>query len=296
MPNTLKDLLISYGNQVDAQLEQILPQPQGPAEALFAAMRYSVFNGGKRLRPALCFAAAEAVAATDANTARVAAALEIIHAYSLIHDDLPAMDDDDLRRGKPTCHIQFGEATAILAGDGLQSLAFQQLTELQNIPADHMVRLLSMLASYSGCQGMVAGQAIDLAATGQGLNLDQLKTMHRHKTGALIEASVLMGAIATGAATEQQLAVLKQFAADIGLAFQIQDDILDVESSTEQLGKQQGSDALNQKSTYSSIMGLEEARTEATKLYQQSVASLDIFAERADPLRQLASFIVNRAY
>ena len=296
MPNTLKDLLISYGNQVDAQLEQILPQPQGPAEALFAAMRYSVFNGGKRLRPALCFAAAEAVAATDANTARVAAALEMIHAYSLIHDDLPAMDDDDLRRGKPTCHIQFGEATAILAGDGLQSLAFQQLTELQNIPADHMVRLLSMLASYSGCQGMVAGQAIDLAATGQGLNLDPLKTMHRHKTGALIEASVLMGAIATGAATEQQLAVLKQFAADIGLAFQIQDDILDVESSTEQLGKQQGSDALNQKSTYSSIMGLEEARTEATKLYQQSVASLDIFAERADPLRQLASFIVNRAY
>ncbi|MGB2119840.1 MAG: polyprenyl synthetase family protein [Porticoccaceae bacterium] len=296
MPNTLKDLLISYGNQVDAQLEQILPQPQGPAEALFAAMRYSVFNGGKRLRPALCFAAAEAVAATDANTARVAAALEMIHAYSLIHDDLPAMDDDDLRRGKPTCHIQFGEATAILAGDGLQSLAFQQLTELQNIPADHMVRLLSMLASYSGCQGMVAGQAIDLAATGQGLNLGQLKTMHRHKTGALIEASVLMGAIATGAATEQQLAVLKQFAADIGLAFQIQDDILDVESSTEQLGKQQGSDALNQKSTYSSIMGLEEARTEATKLYQQSVASLDIFAERADPLRQLASFIVNRAY
>lgn len=296
MPNTLKDLLISYGNQVDAQLEQILPQPQGPAEALFAAMRYSVFNGGKRLRPALCFAAAEAVAATDANTARVAAALEMIHAYSLIHDDLPAMDDDDLRRGKPTCHIQFGEATAILAGDGLQSLAFQQLTELQNIPADHMVRLLSMLASYSGCQGMVAGQAIDLAATGQGLNLDQLKTMHRHKTGALIEASVLMGAIATGAATEQQSAVLKRFAADIGLAFQIQDDILDVESSTEQLGKQQGSDALNQKSTYSSIMGLEEARTEATKLYQQSVASLDIFAERADPLRQLASFIVNRAY
>jgi len=296
MPNTLKDLLISYGNQVDAQLEQILPQPQGPAEALFAAMRYSVFNGGKRLRPALCFAAAEAVAATDANTARVAAALEMIHAYSLIHDDLPAMDDDDLRRGKPTCHIQFGEATAILAGDGLQSLAFQQLTELQNIPADHMVRLLSMLASYSGCQGMVAGQAIDLAATGQGLNLGQLKTMHRHKTCALIEASVLMGAIATGAATEQQLAVLKQFAADIGLAFQIQDDILDVESSTEQLGKQQGSDALNQKSTYSSIMGLEEARTEATKLYQQSVASLDIFAERADPLRQLASFIVNRAY
>ena len=296
MPSTLKDLLTQYGNHVDAQLEHILPQAQGPAETLFAAMRYSVFNGGKRLRPALCFAAAEAIANSNTNTAKVAAALEMIHAYSLIHDDLPAMDDDDLRRGKATCHIQFDEATAILAGDGLQSLAFQQLTELDNIPANLMVKLLSMLASYSGCSGMVAGQAIDLAATGQTLSLEQLKTMHRHKTGALIEASVLMGAIATGAATEQQLAVLKQFAADIGLAFQIQDDILDVESSTEQLGKQQGSDALNQKSTYSSIMGLEEARTEAAKLYQQSVASLDIFAERAEPLRQLASFIVNRAY
>jgi geranylgeranyl pyrophosphate synthase len=296
MPNTLKDLLTRYGNQVDAQLEHILPQAQGPAESLFAAMRYSVFNGGKRLRPALCFAAAEAIASSDANTAKVAAALEMIHAYSLIHDDLPAMDDDDLRRGKATCHIQFDEATAILAGDGLQSLAFEQLTELHNIPADQIVKLLSMLASYSGCSGMVAGQAIDLAATGQTLSLEQLKTMHRHKTGALIEAAVLMGAIATGAATEQQLAVLKQFAADIGLAFQIQDDILDVESSTEQLGKQQGSDAANQKSTYSSIMGLEEARAEAATLYQQSVASLDIFAERTDPLRQLASFIVNRAY
>ena len=296
MPNTLKDLLTRYGNHVDAQLEHILPQAQGPAESLFAAMRYSVFNGGKRLRPALCFAAAEAIASSDANTAKVAAALEMIHAYSLIHDDLPAMDDDDLRRGKATCHIQFDEATAILAGDGLQSLAFEQLTELHNIPADQIVKLLSMLASYSGCSGMVAGQAIDLAATGQTLSLEQLKTMHRHKTGALIEAAVLMGAIATGAATEQQLAVLKQFAADIGLAFQIQDDILDVESSTEQLGKQQGSDAANQKSTYSSIMGLEEARAEAATLYQQSVASLDIFAERADPLRQLASFIVNRAY
>ena len=296
MPNTLKDLLTRYGNQVDAQLEHILPQAQGPAESFFAAMRYSVFNGGKRLRPALCFAAAEAIASSGANTAKVAAALEMIHAYSLIHDDLPAMDDDDLRRGKATCHIQFDEATAILAGDGLQSLAFEQLTELHNIPADQIVKLLSMLASYSGCSGMVAGQAIDLAATGQTLSLEQLKTMHRHKTGALIEAAVLMGAIATGAATEQQLAVLKQFAADIGLAFQIQDDILDVESSTEQLGKQQGSDAANQKSTYSSIMGLEEARAEAATLYQQSVASLDIFAERADPLRQLASFIVNRAY
>lgn len=296
MPNNLNHLLAVYCNQVDAQLEQILPQAHGPAEALFAAMRYSVFNGGKRLRPALCFAAAEAVAHSDSNTAKVAAALEMIHAYSLIHDDLPAMDDDDLRRGKPTCHIQFDEATAILAGDGLQSLAFQQLTELSDIPAERTVKLLSMLAGYSGCSGMVTGQAIDLAATGQELSLQQLKTMHRHKTGALIETAVLMGAITTGEATEQQLSVLKNFAANIGLAFQIQDDILDVESSTEQLGKQQGSDALNKKSTYTSIMGLDEARSEAAALYQNSMTSLDIFGERADPLRQLASFIVNRAY
>ena len=193
MRNNLKQLLASYGEQVDSQLEQILPVANGPAEALFAAMRYSVFNGGKRLRPALCFAAAEAVAASDDNTARVAAALEMIHAYSLIHDDLPAMDNDDLRRGKPTCHIQFDEATAILAGDGLQSLAFQQLTELRNISAELVVKLLSMLATYSGCSGMVTGQAIDLAATGQSLNLEQLKTMHRHKTGALIEAVGING-------------------------------------------------------------------------------------------------------
>ena len=298
MARPLKDLLVDYSNQVDAQLEQLLPQAIGPAGALFAAMRYSVFNGGKRLRPALCFAAANAIGGgnTTDNTAKVAAAVEAIHAYSLIHDDLPAMDDDDLRRGKPTCHIQFGEATAILAGDALQSLAFQQLTELSDLPAETRLELVSMLSRYAGCAGMVTGQAIDLAATGQALQLEQLKTMHGYKTGALIEASVLMGAIATGAAKQQQLDALKQFASAIGLAFQIQDDILDVESSTEQLGKQQGSDVVNDKSTYTSILGLEQAREQATELYQQSMASLELFAERAEPLRQLASFIVNRAY
>jgi len=276
MARPLKDLLVDYSNQVDAQLEQLLPQAIGPAEALFAAMRYSVFNGGKRLRPALCFAAANAIGGgnTTDNTAKVAAAVEAIHAYSLIHDDLPAMDDDDLRRGKPTCHIQFGEATAILAGDALQSLAFQQLTELSDLPAETRLELVSMLSRYAGCAGMVTGQAIDLAATGQALQFEQLKTMHGYKTGALIEASVLMGAIATGAAKQQQLDALKQFASAIGLAFQIQDDILDVESSTEQLGKQQGSDAANNKSTYTSILGLEQAREQAAELYQQSMASL----------------------
>ena len=296
MQQPLADRLAGYSQQVDAQLERILPPASGPAERLFAAMRYSVFNGGKRLRPALCFAAADAIGNSNTNTAKVAAAVEMIHAYSLIHDDLPAMDNDDLRRGKPTCHIQFDEATAILAGDALQSLAFQQLTELTDMASDSLVELMSILASYSGCSGMAAGQAIDLAATGQTLNIDQLDTMHRHKTGALIEASLLMGAITAGGASQAQLSALRDFAHAIGLAFQVQDDILDVESSTEQLGKQQGSDAANNKSTYTSLLGLEQARNQAASLYQQSIDSLEVFADRAEPLRQLASFIVNRAY
>ena len=226
----MKDYLIQCAALVDAQLESILPSPAGSAEQLFAAMRYSVFNGGKRIRPALCFAAAEAIADSDRNTAKVAAALEMVHAYSLIHDDLPAMDDDDLRRGKPTCHIQFDEATAILAGDALQCLAFEQLTQLSDLPAEVSLKLVAMLANYGGCNGMVTGQAIDLAATGNLLELEQLKQMHALKTGALIEASILMGALATHQADPEQLAALKEFAQAIGLAFQIQDDILDVEA------------------------------------------------------------------
>ena len=292
----MKDYLIQCAALVDTQLEFILPSPVGPAEQLFAAMRYSVFNGGKRIRPALCFAAAEAIADSDRNTAKVAAALEMVHAYSLIHDDLPAMDDDDLRRGKPTCHIQFDEATAILAGDALQCLAFEQLTQLSDLPAEVSLKLVAMLGNYAGCNGMVTGQAIDLAATGNLLELEQLKQMHALKTGALIEASILMGALATHQADPEQLAALKEFAQAIGLAFQIQDDILDVESSTEQLGKQQGSDRSNGKSTYTSILGVEAARSQAADLYQHSMACLEPFGERAGSLRSIASFIVNRAY
>lgn len=288
------NIFSNYTALVDGQLEKILPEASGPAETLFAAMRYSVFNGGKRVRPALCFAAAEAVADIDSNSVKVAAAVEMIHAYSLIHDDLPAMDNDDLRRGKPTCHIQFDEATAILAGDGLQSLAFQQLTELDDIPAATVVELVALLSRLGGCGGMVTGQAIDLAATATELNLEQLKTMHAHKTGALIEASVVMGALATDQASAEQLAALKDFSKAIGLAFQIQDDILDVESSTEMLGKQQGSDLTNQKSTYTSILGLEQARSEAAALYQKSMQALDIFGDRASMLRTIAAFIIKR--
>lgn len=287
--------LQSYTQRVDAQLEQILPSPSGPASMLFKAMRYSVFNGGKRVRPALCFAAAEAIGANTDNTAKIGAAVEMIHAYSLIHDDLPAMDDDDLRRGVPTCHIEFDEATAILAGDGLQSLAFKQLTELTDLPASINLQLIAILSDLAGCNGMVSGQAVDLASTGKQLNVNELNYMHNHKTGALIEASVVMGALATNQATDSQIAALQKFARAIGLAFQIQDDILDVECSTEQLGKSQGSDSANDKATYTSILGIEKARSEAERLYQTSIDALDIFTDSADTLRALAKFIVHRS-
>jgi len=292
----LGQLLQSYTEQVDTQLELILPAASGPATKLFKAMRYSVFNGGKRMRPALCFAAAEAVATSDTNTLKVAAALEMIHAYSLIHDDLPAMDDDDLRRGVPTCHIEFDEATAILAGDALQSLAFKQLTELTDIPAPINLYLIAVLSDLAGCNGMVSGQAVDLASTGKQLSADELNYMHNHKTGALIEASVVMGAMATNQASEIQIDALKKYARAIGLAFQIQDDILDVESSTEQLGKSQGADSAKDKATYTSILGIEKARSEAERLYQISIDALSIFTESADPLRALAKFIVHRSF
>ena len=284
----MDSIIKNYGERVDQQLKIILPVAEGPAERLLSAMRYSVFNGGKRIRPLLCFAAADAIGESNKTTGLVAASIEMIHAYSLIHDDLPAMDNDDLRRGKATCHIQFDEATAILAGDALQALAFETLCKLDDIPSETTIELVRLLSTHSGCSGMAAGQAIDLAATGQSLSLEQLKLMHAHKTGALIEASVLMGA--------QQRNALTEFARAIGLAFQIQDDIIDVESSTDQLGKQQGSDIANGKPTYTSLLGLDEARSQVTGLFDKSLNYLDIFGERADPLRYIARFIVNRAY
>ena len=286
----------NYRDLVNNQLEICLPVANGPADNLFEAMRYSIFNGGKRVRPLLCFAAADAVAEANEGTAIVAASIEMIHAYSLIHDDLPAMDNDNLRRGKATCHIQFGEATAILAGDALQSLAFETLCKLDDVSPEIVVELVRLLSANSGCSGMAAGQAIDLAATGQSLSIEQLKFMHAQKTGALIEASVLMGGLATGRATSDQLLLLSEFSKAIGLAFQIQDDILDVESSTDQLGKQQGSDFNNQKATYTSLLGLDEARKQTAELYAKSINCLDTFGVRAEPLRYIASFIINRAY
>jgi geranylgeranyl pyrophosphate synthase len=280
--------------RVDSALDQYLPLAEDPTQ-LRAAMRYSLFNGGKRVRPILAYAAALAVK-PNINLALidpVAAALECLHSYSLVHDDLPAMDDDDLRRGKPTCHIAFNEATAILAGDGLQTLAFDLLTTAHSDAATQ-IKLIRQLTQGSGVDGMVLGQAIDLAAVDHLLDLPQLETMHRHKTGALIRASVAMGAICAGA-DKSQLAALDDYAAAIGLAFQVQDDILDVTSDTATLGKQQGADMARNKPTYVSLLGLDAAKAKAAELHRQALDSLGNFGESAAPLRQLASYIVERS-
>lgn len=280
--------------RVDNALDQYLPLAEDPTQ-LRAAMRYSLFNGGKRVRPILAYATALAVKpGVNLNLVDpIAAALECLHSYSLVHDDLPAMDDDDLRRGKPTCHIAFTEATAILAGDGLQTLAFDLLTTT-NLDAATQIKLIRHLTTGSGIEGMVLGQAIDLAAVDHQLDLAQLETMHRHKTGALIRASVAMGAICVGAA-DNQLTTLDDYAAAIGLAFQVQDDILDVTSDTATLGKQQGADMARNKPTYVSLLGLDAAKAKAAELHRQALDALDGFGESAAPLRQLASYIVQRS-
>lgn len=280
--------------RVDAALDANFPQGDDPTQ-LRTAMRYSLFNGGKRVRPTLAYAAALAINPRVDLTRidAIACALECLHSYSLVHDDLPAMDDDDLRRGKPTCHIAFNEATAILAGDGLQTLAFDLLANSNFDPAIQ-IQLIRQLAQSSGAEGMVLGQAIDLAAVDQQLSLEQLETMHRHKTGALIRASVSMGAIAAGA-SNTQLQFLDDYAAAIGLAFQVQDDILDVIADTSTLGKQQGADIARNKPTYVSLLGLEAAQAKAETLHQQALIALASFGSSAEPLRQLAAYIVERA-
>ncbi|MBK8186682.1 MAG: polyprenyl synthetase family protein [Cellvibrio sp.] len=280
---------------VDQYLDVSFPENLDPTQ-LRSAMRYSLFNGGKRVRPILAYASALAI--NPEQNLRlidpIAAALESLHSYSLVHDDLPAMDDDDLRRGKPTCHIAYNEATAILAGDGLQTLAFDYLSRT-DLPPDIQMELVKTLVAGSGVDGMVLGQAIDLSAVNQQLTLEQLENMHRHKTGALIRASVRMGAIAAGA-NKEQLNKLDNYAAAIGLAFQVQDDILDVTSDTATLGKQQGADIAHNKPTYVSLLGLEAAQEKAQSLYKDAINSLNGFDDSADHLRQLAAYIVERVY
>jgi geranylgeranyl diphosphate synthase type II len=283
-------------NRVDTALESLLSSPRAELERLYAAMRYSLFNGGKRVRPLLAYAACEALGGTPERANAAACAVELIHAYSLVHDDLPAMDDDDLRRGQPTTHKAFDEACAILAGDGMQSLAFEVLADATHNPHSAELRLamLSTLSRAAGPAGMVGGQAIDLGSVGQQLDQSALEIMHRHKTGALIEASVQLGALASGQADEHSLKALHAYARAIGLAFQVQDDILDVESDTATLGKTQGKDQAHDKPTYPALLGLDAAKTYALELRDQALHALRSFDQAAEPLRELARYIVER--
>ncbi|MDT8427439.1 MAG: polyprenyl synthetase family protein [Pseudomonadales bacterium] len=263
---------------------------------LGAAIRYASLEGGKRVRPVLVYASAEALGADRSSADAAACAVEFIHCYSLVHDDLPAMDDDDLRRGRPTVHKAFDEATAILAGDALLTLAFECLSATHGSSQEPAIRLqmLNRLAIAAGNRGMVAGQAIDFALMGQTADLDRLETMHRLKTGALIRCSVELGALSAPAASPEQLRALSNYADAIGLAFQVQDDILDVSSDTVTLGKQQGADQALNKPTYVSMLGLDAAVRKADELTEQALAALKDFDQKADPLRHLANYITSR--
>lgn len=284
--------------RVNNALDKCLPVDDPPEHNLAEAIRYSVVGGGKRIRPVMVYAAGEALGASLDVLDTPACAVEMIHAYSLIHDDLPAMDDDDLRRGSPTCHKAFDEATAILAGDALQALAYEILADDKHtgLPEHQRLRMLTLLTQASGAHGMAGGQAIDLASVGKTLTLEQLEAMHRLKTGALIRASILLGAMCKPNITHEELNILDKYAHCIGLSFQIHDDILDVIGDTETLGKPQGSDEDQQKPTYPAILGLDASKALAREQHTQALKHLEPMGEMADTLRQLSAYIVEREF
>lgn len=306
MPQSFSDYQKRCSSRIETKLQSLFDNRDSPyaslenpalTAALNGAINYSLLSGGKRVRPLLVYAAAEAIAGTDlpADIDSIAAAVECIHCYSLVHDDLPAMDDDDLRRGQPTSHIKFDEATAILAGDALNTGAFEILANLETTPAINKVELIRILSASAGVRGMVAGQHIDLQAANQTISTEHLRCMHQLKTGALIRGAVEMGASAAGA-SPVQLEALDEYANAIGLAFQVVDDILDIESTTEQLGKQQGADIEQNKSTFPALIGLEETKAEAASLHHRAIKALDSFDTKATPLRQLADYIIQRNF
>jgi farnesyl diphosphate synthase len=285
-----------WSARADAALARALPDEDAPPLELHRAMRYAVLGGGKRLRPVLVYATGAAFGVDPDILDSSACAVEIIHAYSLVHDDLPAMDDDDLRRGRPTCHVVFGEAMAILAGDALQALAFEVLADDARLRVDplNQVEMLRTLAAACGAHGMAGGQAFDLAAVGKALTAGELERMHVYKTGALIRASVRLGALAAGCRDAAALAALERYGHAIGLAFQIRDDILDVEGDAATIGKTAGKDAADNKPTYPAILGMTGARAQ---LVEQTRAALDTLApldDRFDALRAVARFIAER--
>ncbi|MGE5638990.1 MAG: polyprenyl synthetase family protein [Clostridia bacterium] len=283
--------------RMESALARLLPAAHVAPARLHEAMRYAVLGGGKRVRPLLCFAAGELVAAAPERLEAAGAAVEMIHAYSLVHDDLPCMDDDVLRRGKPTVHVEFDEPTALLVGDALQSLAFQVLSEGKiSEKAETQIEMVRLLAAAAGSRGMAGGQQIDLESTGKTLALPELEHMHIHKTGALIRAAVLLGAACGDSLNENQKMKLDRYAKAIGLAFQVVDDVLDAEASTATLGKTAGKDSKQGKATYVAALGLARAKEHAEALRGEASAALQVFGERAARLRQLADFIVLRKF
>ncbi|OAI20276.1 geranyl transferase [Methylomonas lenta] len=296
--SNLKTYLSVCQNRVERALDARLPNENILPQKLHQAMRYSVLDGGKRTRPLLTYATGIALGLTEDVLDAPACAVEFIHVYSLIHDDLPAMDNDDLRRGKPTCHKAYDEATAILAGDALQALAFEILANDPSIQADAAARLkmITTLTKASGSQGMVGGQAIDLASVGTKLNLPELENMHIHKTGALIRASVNLAALSKPDLNPAIAKNLDHYAKCIGLSFQVKDDILDVESDTATLGKTQGKDVDNDKPTYPALLGMAGAKQKAQELHEQAVESLSSFGSEANLLRELSLYIIERTH
>lgn len=293
----LQPYLKTKRDQINIFLDKILPDAANDSR-LAKAMRYSLMAGGKRLRPILCLAAAEGVGGQVEDVLEAACALEMIHTYSLIHDDLPAMDDDDLRRGNPTCHIAFDEATAILAGDALLTLAFQMLSAVEikdDKQGSQWLTVIRRIAHAAGFQGMVEGQMRDIASENTILSLDELEKLHSLKTGALIEASIYSGAILGGGSSEQ-IQQLGIYAKNIGLAFQVKDDILNVEGDPKLLGKGIGTDKLRKKTTYPSIMGIEKSKLFAIELVNRALLALASFDNRSEPLRAIANYIIKRKW
>ena len=280
--------------QTEIILQQKLPQISREPAVLHEAMRYSALDGGKRLRPLLVWAASQLGDSVQAACEAVMVAVERIHVYSLVHDDMPEMDNDQLRRGKPTCHVQFGDAVALLTGDALQTLAFDILSAATELSAERQLKMVQVLAKASGSLGMAGGQAIDLANVGKDMKQPALEQMHGLKTGALIRAAVQLGGLSCPQITDSQLARLDAYAAKLGLAFQVIDDVLDCEADTATLGKTAGKDADNNKPTYVKLMGLQAARKYAEQLVREAVAELAVFDERAQYLRQLAEYVVAR--
>lgn len=294
MPETFADRIADYTARVDACLDAALPPESTVPSRLHEAMRYAVLNGGKRVRPLLVYATGECLDVDPVILDAPAIAIELIHAFSLVHDDLPAMDDDDLRRGKPTAHIQFDEATAILAADALQPLAFGVLAGIESVAAETRAQLVKLVAVASGSTGMTGGQSIDLAAEGGTLSADALEHMFSLKTGALIHAAVLSVGVLREDLSDADLAALDGFARAIGVAFQIKDDILDVEGETDVIGKQAGADQRLGKATYPGLFGLDESRRRCDELLQGALSHLQRFGQKATPLEWLARFIVER--